>query len=243
MLYESLLDFWRVRLSFLPWNEIDTVLLDMDGTLLDLHYDNVFWMNTLPEKLAARSGQTLAQSKDALFARYEKVMGTIDWYCLDYWAEQLDMDIMAAKREDQHLIRMRDDTIPFLDALKASGREVVLVTNAHPDTLALKLENTELGTHISQMISTHEFGVPKEYQSLWQQLHQRVSFNPSRTLFVDDSLSILHAAQTFGIKHLLSIINPDSQKEDRNITDFPATADYRDFTNEILATPVQKGKQ
>ena len=24
--------------------EVDTILLDMDGTLLDLHYDNHFWM-------------------------------------------------------------------------------------------------------------------------------------------------------------------------------------------------------
>ena len=26
----------------LAWDEIDTVLLDMDGTLLDLHFDNHF---------------------------------------------------------------------------------------------------------------------------------------------------------------------------------------------------------
>ena len=28
----------------LAWRDIDTVLLDMDGTLLDLHYDNHFWL-------------------------------------------------------------------------------------------------------------------------------------------------------------------------------------------------------
>ena len=26
-------------MTALPWRDIDTVLLDMDGTLLDLHYD------------------------------------------------------------------------------------------------------------------------------------------------------------------------------------------------------------
>ena len=226
-------------MSFLPWHEIDTVLLDMDGTLLDLHYDNVFWMNRLPAILAERNGQSIEQSKQTLFAHYEKVIGTIDWYCIDYWTRQLDMDIMAAKREVQHLIRMRDDTIPFLDALKQSGRSVTLLTNAHPDTLALKLEHTELASHISEMISTHEFGVTKESQQLWHKVQQRLQFDPTRTLFVDDSLPILGSAQTFGIKHLLSIINPDSQQPDRVIEDFPAIADYRTLTADILANPVQ----
>lgn len=223
---------------FLPWQEIDTVLLDMDGTLLDLHYDNVFWMNTLPEKLALQTGDSIEESKLKLYSHYEKVMGTIDWYCLDYWARQLDMDILSAKREVQHLIRMRDDTIPFLDALKQSGRRVTLLTNAHPDTLALKLENTELASHIFDMISTHEFGVTKESQLLWKKVQQRLGFNPDRTLFVDDSLPILHAAKTFGIKHLLSIVNPDSQQPDRVIEHFSAIADYRHLTTDIIANPV-----
>ena len=227
-------------MSFLPWHQIDTVLLDMDGTLLDLHFDNVFWMNHLPEKIAEKTGNPVEHCRDELFAHYQKVIGTIDWYCLDYWADQLDLDIMAAKREVQHLIRMRDDTIPFLDALKASGRDVTLVTNAHPGALALKLEHTMLDEHISTLISTHEFGVTKESQSLWQQLHKRLQFDPTRTLFVDDSLTILEAAKTFGIQHLLSIINPDSQQPDRVINDFPAISDYRHLTDDILAHPVHK---
>ena len=32
----------------LNWSKIDTVLLDMDGTLLDLHYDSHFWLNVIP---------------------------------------------------------------------------------------------------------------------------------------------------------------------------------------------------
>jgi putative hydrolase of the HAD superfamily len=227
-------------LFFLPWENIDTVLLDMDGTLLDLHYDNVFWMNTLPEKLAQQTGASIEESQQKLYSHYERVMGTKDWYCLNYWASQLNMDILSAKREVQHLIRMRDDTIPFLDALKQSGRRITLLTNAHPDTLALKLENTELASHISEMISTHEFGVTKESQQLWKKVQQRLGFDPERTLFVDDSLTIVEAAKTFGIKYLLSIVNPDSQQPDRLIDDFPAVADYRHLTKDIIMNPVNK---
>lgn len=230
-------------MPFLPWNQIDTVLLDMDGTLLDLHFDNVFWLDHLPSKIAEKTGKPFEVCLQELLARCEKVMGTLQWYCLDYWADQLEMDIMAAKREVQHLIRMRDDTVPFLDALKASGRNVALVTNAHPDTLSLKLEQTTLADHIDILISTHEFGVSKESQLLWQQLHQRLQFTPQRTLFVDDSVPILQAAQTFGIEHLLCVANPDSKKPVRAIAEYPAITDYRSLTAEILAAPVLHREQ
>ncbi len=229
------------RLPFLPWDCIDTVLLDMDGTLLDLHYDNHFWLDYLPQKLAQHSGRSLEQCRDLLHAEYVRLSGKLEWYCLDYWAQRLEMDINAAKREVAHLIAMRDDTLPFLDSLHTSGREVILVTNAHPDSLSLKVERTQLDSHIDTLISTHEFGVTKESQELWQQLHRRIKFNPQRTLFVDDSLTILHAAKTFGIAHLLAVGNPDSRQPCRDIVEFPMVTDYRDILADIEAHPVTRG--
>lgn len=222
----------------LHWSQIDTVLLDMDGTLLDLHFDNHFWLHHLPLKLAERGDMSLAEAKTRMVAEYEKVMGTLQWYCLDYWAEKLNMNIMQAKREIEHLIDLRTDTLPFLDALHESGREVVLVTNAHPDSLSLKIEHTKLDSHIDTLISTHEFGVTKESQSLWQQLQARLGFDPARTLFVDDSLTILEAAQTFGIGHLLAVSNPDSKLPVRNIDGFESVQDYTVLLDEIRANPV-----
>ncbi len=222
------------RLPFLPWNEIDTVLLDMDGTLLDLHFDTHFWMEHLPQKVALQNKQSVEQCKATMRKHYDQVSGQIQWYCLDYWAEQLQLDIMAAKREIAHLVSMREDTLPLLDALKQSGRQVALVTNAHPDNLALKLELTQLDAHIDTLISTHEFGVTKESQLLWQRLQHRLGFDPSRTLFVDDSQVILKAAQDFGIKHLLAVENPDSQLPAQRIDAFAATSDYRLLLEDIL---------
>ncbi|BBO29904.1 haloacid dehalogenase [Alteromonas sp. I4] len=224
-------------MPFLPWKEIKTVLLDMDGTLLDLHFDNHFWLEHLPQKLAEKTGQPLAVCRADMLAHYERVSGKIEWYCLDYWAKYLDMDIVAAKRDIEHLIAMRDDTLPFLDALHESGREVVLVTNAHPGSLSLKVEHTQLDAHIDTLISTHEFGVTKESQDLWRALQQRLGFDPATTLFVDDSLTILEAAKTFGIKHLLAVSNPDSKQPARVITAFPAVTDYRDILDDIRNNP------
>lgn len=228
-------------MPFLPWNEIDTVLLDMDGTLLDLHYDNQFWLYHLPKRLAEIRGISEEQSQAEMKKRYESVFGQIQWYCLDYWAESLSLDLdtefMPLKRELSHLLSLREDTIPFLDALHKSGRQVVLVTNAHPNSLALKLEHTQLDAHIDNLISTHEFGVTKESQLLWQRLQDRINFANDHTLFVDDSLPILNAAKTFGIKHLLAVDNPDRTLPNRNITEFPAVRDYRLMLDDIVNNP------
>ncbi|AWL10618.1 GMP/IMP nucleotidase YrfG [Saliniradius amylolyticus] len=223
----------------LAWNQIDTVLLDMDGTLLDLHFDTHFWLEWLPQKLAERDGLSIQEADALIRAEMDRTAGTIDWYCLDHWARKLDMDMISAKREVQHLIAIRDDTLPFLDALHDSGRQVVLVTNAHPGSLSLKVERTQLDQHIDTLISTHEFGVTKESQSLWQKLQQHLGFNPARTLFVDDSLPILDAAQAFGIGHLLAVQNPDSKQPHRKVEKYPATADYRELLEAIRAAPIK----
>ncbi len=227
-------------MPFLPWDEIDTVLLDMDGTLLDLHFDTHFWIEHLPKKVAQLTQKPVERCRADMLAHYARVEGKIEWYCLDYWAEVLQMDIMSAKREVEHLIAIREDTVPFLDALRQSGREVVLVTNAHPGSLSLKVEHTKLDSHIDTLISTHEFGVTKESQQLWQKLQARLNFNPKRTLFVDDSLVILEAAKQFGIAHLLAVRNPDSQQPEREIADFTNIADYRTVVDEIRQYPVGK---
>jgi len=224
----------------LDWSQITTVLLDMDGTILDLHFDNQFWLEHMPKKISEKQKIDLEQAKNQLISHYHQVAGTIDWYCLDYWAEQTKLPILTLKRELQHLIQLRTDADEFLTALKTSGREVILVTNAHPDSLALKIERTNLDKYFDVLYSTHEFGVTKESQLLWQRLQSKQPFKLENTLFVDDSLPILQSAKNFGIKHLLAITNPDSKKADNIITDFPAINDYRVLTKAILATPCQR---
>jgi putative hydrolase of the HAD superfamily len=221
----------------LDWSQIDTVLLDMDGTLLDLHFDNYFWLHHLPQRYAEIQGISLDSAKAMLKSEYDQLQGKLEWYCLDYWGERLQLPIAELKREVMHKIQMRADVPEFLTALKRSGRRIVLVTNAHPASLSLKIERTELANYIDELISTHEFGVTKEQQALWQQLQARLGFASARTLFVDDSLPILAAAQTFGIKHLLAIKNPDSQLPVRDIAQFPAISDYRVLLADIEQQP------
>lgn len=222
----------------LDWSKISTVLLDMDGTILDLHYDNHFWLTHLPQRYSEVHNIPLSQAHEILKDYYQDVAGTIKWYCLDYWSLQTKLPIKTLKEEVQHLIQLREDAHEFLMALKETGRRVVLVTNAHPDSLALKVERTQLDQYFDQLYSTHEFGVSKESQSLWQQLQAKEGFALESTLFVDDSLPILDSAKRFGIKHLLAIANPDSKKPHQEVEAFFSITNYHDLLADIKANPI-----
>ncbi|TYK65281.1 GMP/IMP nucleotidase [Colwellia echini] len=215
------------------WSKINTVLLDMDGTLLDLNFDTEFWLEHIPDIIAQKNKISLQQAKSEMMQKYGAVQGKIEWYCLDYWQKELNLPILELKQELSHLIKIRDDVIPFLDTLKAAGKRIVLVTNAHPDSLSLKIEKTQLDLHISELISCHIFGVTKECQTLWQQLQSTLNFDKHSTLFVDDSQQVLLAAQEFGIKYIMAVANPNSTIPAKNIDGFTNVLDYRSLLSEI----------
>lgn len=189
----------------LPWHQIDTVLLDMDGTLIDLHFDNHLWQQLVPVRYAERLGLPLDEAKAQIDVHYHAVNGTLNWYCVDYWSETLGLDIRALKQELLAKIQWRPHAIHFLAALRAAGKQLVLFTNAHPASLSVKDAQLGLSDHLDLMVSTHELGWSKESQHCWQALAERLAFDPARTLFVDDSERILRAAADYGIGYQLAI--------------------------------------
>ncbi|AIR88624.1 GMP/IMP nucleotidase [Pseudomonas cremoricolorata] len=214
-------------MALLPWSEIDTVLLDMDGTLLDLHYDNQFWMQHLPQRYAELHGVSRAMAELELQPLFERNAGTLNWYCLDFWSRELRLPIRELKQELAELIALRPDAGPFLTAIRDAGKRVVLITNAHRDSLSLKLERVELAPYFERLISSHDYGFPKESPQFWDALHADIGFEPSRSLFIDDTLAILRSARRFGVAHLLAVLQPDSKAAIRDTQEFDAVDDYR----------------
>ncbi|GAB3288396.1 GMP/IMP nucleotidase [Parahaliea aestuarii] len=205
----------------IDWDSIDTVLLDMDGTLLDLHFDNFFWTEHIPREYARRNNLPEQEASDALLARISQNRGTLEWYCVDYWSEQLDLDIPALKRELKHMVKLRPHVPEFLDTLRAGAQEVVLVTNAHRKTLDIKMEQVDITPWFHRIVVSHELAAAKEDQAFWHALQDHHPFDPARTLLIDDTETVLDAAQTYGIAHLLTLLQPDSQRQKRIDTRFP----------------------
>ncbi|MGR9087798.1 MAG: GMP/IMP nucleotidase [Gammaproteobacteria bacterium] len=213
----------------LDWNKIDTVLLDMDGTLLDLNFDNHFWKEFVPQKYAERHGLTLQAAKEHLVPRFKSMEGRLEWYCLDYWSRVLSLDIAGLKAEISGLIAVLPHVTDFLEKIRQTPRKVLLVTNAHRNSLGLKMEKTCLHSFFDAIVSSHDFGLPKEHQDFWRLLHQRQPFDRSRTVLIDDSLAVLDSARRFGIEHLISVSKADSRLPKKIIIDYPAIEDFREL--------------
>jgi GMP/IMP 5'-nucleotidase len=205
----------------IDWDAIDTVLLDMDGTLLDLHFDNFFWTEHVPREYARRNNLPEAEATEALLARISENKGTLEWYSLDYWTAQLDMDLPALKRELRHMIRLRPFALDFLRALRDSPRDVVMVTNAHRKTLDIKMDQVDITGWFHRIVVSHELEAAKEEQAFWHALQALHPFDPARTLLIDDTESVLDSARDYGIAHLLTLLQPDSQRQKRIDTRFP----------------------
>ncbi len=217
----------------LPWQAIDTVFLDMDGTLLDLHFDNHFWLEHVPLRWAEKHGVSVDDAKQALFPRFRAMEGTIDWYCVDYWSRELDLDITALKHEVAHLIQVHPQVARFLEVLAASKRRVALLTNAHEKVVELKMGLTGLAKHFDNLICAHTFRIPKEDPRFWPALAKQDDFDPERTLFVDDSLPVLQAASDYGIRYLRAVRVPDASAPPKQTGDFIAIESFNDLLENL----------
>ena len=213
----------------LDWSTIDTVLLDMDGTLLDLHFDNHFWQTHVPLRYATAKSLPLDVARDELMARYHARAGTLAWYSVDFWETELELDIMQLKEEVSHLIAVHPAVVDFLAAMRQAGKRLVLATNAHHKSLTLKLAKTGLAPHFDALISSHELGAAKEAQAFWEKLAAIEPFDPARTLLVDDSLPVLDAARAFGIRHLVCLRRPDTHQPEKDTGDYAAINSFAEL--------------
>jgi putative hydrolase of the HAD superfamily len=204
------------------WAAIDHVLLDLDGTLLDLDFDNHFWQVLVPRVWGAARGLTAAEAHAVLQPRFAACAGTLPWYSTEYWSQELGLDIAALKREDAARIRWLPGARRFLAAARARGKQLVLLTNAHPEALAIKHERTGVLEHFDHSYSSHTLGAPKEDARFWQALRAALPHAPARCLFADDSATVLRAAHQAGIGLVRAIRRPDTLRQAHAHEEFSA---------------------
>ena len=193
-------------------------MLDMDGTILDLAFDNRVWKELVPARYSEVRGIPLETARDRLFAKYRSIQGQLEWYCLDHWSERLGFDVLALHREVREGIVYLPGAKAFLEALRRRDVQVLLVTNSHPDTLALKESAAGFSAYFDGTFCSHTLGYAKERQEFWRAVRDETGFDPASTLFVDDTEAVLASADKFGIRSLLTITRPDTTEPVRTDT-------------------------
>jgi putative hydrolase of the HAD superfamily len=197
-------------------DHIHTLLLDLDGTLLDLAFDSHFWLEVVPEYYGRKRGMSAETAlRDEITPRLRDAEGTLNWYCLDHWSRMLELDLSAIKSAHDERIAWLPGAREFLARQRAAGRRLVLATNSHPETLRIKDEKVAIRPHLDAVFSSHQFGAPKEHAEFWLRLANVEPFDPARTAFIDDNPKVLHAARAAGIACVIAVTDPDSSRPPR----------------------------
>ena len=194
----------------LDWQRIDTVLLDMDGTVLDLAFDNYFWLEHLPAAWGKPRGLAPEQALQELMPHFMSLRGSLQWYCIEHWSDLLEMDVAAMKHECRERICLLPGAEAFLQRVQASGRRLILVTNAHPKALNIKLQQCPIQDYFEATRSSHEWGKPKEDATFWADFAEECEVDLQRSLFVDDSAAVLQGALAGGVAQVCGILAPDT---------------------------------
>jgi GMP/IMP 5'-nucleotidase len=208
-------------------DQCDTLMLDMDGTVLDLAFDNFMWLEHVPAHYAAANAMHPDAARADLYARFREMQGRLEWYCLDHWSELLGLDIARLHREQHHRIGYLPGAEAFLKKMRRRGLRLLLVTNSHAETLSIKNEATGVAAHFDAVYSSHSFGMPKERPEFWTALAEKEYFDPARTLFIDDTATVLASAALWGIGMLLEVTHPDTSRPVRDSAAFTAIQGLR----------------
>jgi len=213
----------------LHWEDIDTVLLDMDGTLLDKHFDDYFWEQYIPEHYSLLHNISVEEARQELLSRYRAVENTLDWTDLGYWSHELGLDIPELKMRINHLIGVHPYVIEFLEFCLSRRKKLYLITNAHSSTLSIKLEKTSIGPWFDRIICAEEIGLAKENEQFWHRLEETLGFDKKSTLLADDTEKVLDAAKSYGMGHLIFVARPSSRKQVRYSERYPSIEFFKEL--------------
>ena len=204
------------------WDAIDTVLLDLDGTLLDQAYDNHIWRDLLPHRFAVAREMELQAAYSEIARRFHERSGTLDWYDIEYWSRTLGVDVGELHREVRSHVAWLPGAQDFLARMRAAGKRLVLLTNSHPIALAVKHEETGVLDLLDGAATSHDFGAPKEHAQFWDAAVARFGFDPARSLFADDNAKMLDAAKLAGVRWIYGIRHWDTKGSRREHSVHPA---------------------
>lgn len=216
----------------LDWDSITTVLLDMDGTLLDKYFDDYFWENFVPEQYAQKNGLPIHVARKKLLAHYKSKEGTLAWTDLDFWSEKLGLDIPALKTQVDHLIQVHPYVIDFMMYCKKMDKKIHLVTNAHSKTLEIKMRKTAIGQYFDSIVCSQEVGMAKEETKFWEKLQQMLQFDQHSTMLADDTENVLRSARDYGLQTLIYVAKPSSRTPVKYSNEFPSILYFKELIAE-----------
>jgi len=218
----------------MKWNSIETFFLDMDGTLLDLAYDNYFWHEHIPALYSKKNGITIQEGTHIFEELYKNKQGTMEWYSISYWSKVLKIDLQLEILKTRNQIKVFDGAIDLLRKLKKHKIKIYLLTNCPREMLDIKMTQTKLWGYFDKIISSEDCGYIKESNEFWSYLNKNIEYNTRTTVFIDDNQNVLRYSKKNGIQNIYCIDFPDSKKDRQIINGYQSIENISLFEKRFI---------
>lgn len=182
-------------------------LIDLDGVILDTKYDNYFWQTHIPKIYAKVHNISESDAINVTHTLFYYKKKTMEWYDINYWSNILSIDIAEEKlkKENMDKISLKKGSLEVLDKLKRTRKKLFLITNAHRDTLNIKLKKFDISKYFDDMICSHELGYVKEDIQFWHILRIKLQLDLKYSALIEDTFDNILSAHHAGLRNFVYI--------------------------------------
>ena len=121
------------------------ISFDVDGTLVDLEYNDLIWFKEIPELVAKKKKISFEKSLKFVHEEYAKLgEHNLNWYDINYWISYFGIEISPDKIFEKYepQVKIYPEVIPLLEELKK--KYILIVITAMPrEFLIPKMKNLE----------------------------------------------------------------------------------------------------
>ncbi len=157
--------------------ELKIISFDVDGTLVDLEYNDLIWFKEIPELVAKKKKISFERSLKYVYEEYTKLgEHNLNWYDINYWVTYFGLKVSPKKILEKYesQVKIFPEIIPLLEELKKNF--ILIVITAMPREFLIpkmkklekyfkfsfsalsdfkELKNSEIYSKISKALNVH----------------------------------------------------------------------------------------
>ena len=206
-------------------NSTTAILSDLDGVILDQHYDRKFWQSWLPEHVANQTNQSIEKIQIEIQLKIDGQKGTLNWYDLNYWDDLLDVDCMEIIKEQEEKPSFLEGSLEALQELSTLKNPKHILTNGDPRLQEYKAEARNFLQFFDSIFYSMHAGYPKEKKEFWTLARHNLNLDFEDSIFIDDDFKVVTIAVKAGVKRVIWITPGKNRILQNGIETFSSLAD------------------
>lgn len=183
--------------------DLKIISFDVDGTLVDLEYNDLVWFKEIPELVAQKKKIGFEESLKLVQEEYSKLgEHNLKWYDIKHWISYFDLKVsyieILKKYESQ--VKIFPDVIPVLEEFK-KGFVFIVITAMPREFLIPKLK--KLKKYFKFTFSALSDFKELKNSEIYLKICQTLKANPAQVLHIGDHWEFDYlAARKAGMKAL-----------------------------------------